>query len=321
MQPPPAEGVRLDWAAVPESVRAAVERWAGNVIVSAISQRSGFSPGVAARLRLGDGRRLFVKAVGPKPNADAPDIHRREARIVSALPEHVAVPRLRWVCDSPNEGWVVLLFDEVEGEHPRLPWRLDELDRVLNGLNELAHALTPSPLRDARVPTAAARLATRICGWRYLLAWPSGDLDGLDVWSRHHLEQLADLEALAPAAVIGETLLHFDLRADNLLLAPERVWFFDWPHACIGAAWLDVVAFAPSVTMQGGPLPEEVITRYPAFQAADADMVTASIAAIAGYFTYQAAQPPPSGLPTLRAFQAAQAIVARDWLARRTGWT
>ena len=35
-----------------------------------------------------------------------------------------------------------------------------------------------------------------------------------------------------------------------------RTMFVDWPHACIGAAFVDIVFLAPSVTMQGGPRPE-----------------------------------------------------------------
>src|SRR5437016_13274021 len=110
---PPAEGVRLEWRAVPRRVRSALERWSGSPVSSAVSQRSGFSPGVAARLRLADGRRLFVKAVGPEPNAESAGMHRREARIVSALPNNAPVPRLRWSFDTGEQGWVVLVFDEV----------------------------------------------------------------------------------------------------------------------------------------------------------------------------------------------------------------
>ena len=111
-----------------------------------------------------------------------------------------------------------------------------------------------------------------------------------------------------------ETLLHFDLRADNLLLTPERVWFVDWPHAAIGAGWVDAIAFAPSVTMQGGPPPEQILRRV----APDAPpSATAAIASVAGFFTHQSVQPPPPGLPTLRPFQAAQAEIARTWLATR----
>jgi hypothetical protein len=42
--------------------------------------------------------------------------------------------------------------------------------------------------------------------------------------------------------------------------------------------------------------------------------------AVAGYFTRQALLPDPPGLPTVRAFQAAQGSQARAWLRRRTGW-
>jgi aminoglycoside phosphotransferase (APT) family kinase protein len=276
---------------------------------------------VAARLRLADGQRVFVKAIGPVPNPDSPDIHRREARIVATLPEDVPAPRLRWSLDDAETGWVVLAFDEVDGEHPAQPWLLDELDRVIRGLEELAAALTPSPLSvDSSVPTASERVATRICGWQRLRDSPE-ELARLDPWSRRHLDALAGLEAGAPTAVAGNTLLHFDVRADNVLLAPDRVWFFDWPHACVGAAWFDVLGFAPSVAMQGGPAPEDVIARYAGCHTVSPEKITSAIATIAGYFVRQSLQPPPPGLPTVRAFQAAQGVVAREWLAQRTGWT
>jgi aminoglycoside phosphotransferase (APT) family kinase protein len=306
---------------MPERVQQAFEQWTGSRVLSAASQASGFSPGIAARLRLADGRSLFVKAAGPIPNAEAPAIHRREGHIVAALPTHVPVPRLRWSYDDAESGWVVLAFDDVRGRHPTQPWRLDELERVLAVLSNLAERLTPSPLPAGEVLSASEMVATRICGWQQLRSEAAGQSPALDAWSRAHLEALADLEASAPAAVSGETLLHFDVRADNILLEADNVWFFDWPHACVGAAWLDVVGFAPSVAMQGGPKPEEVFARYSGARTADPGAVTAGLAAVAGYFTYQALQPPPPGLATLRAFQAAQGVIARTWLAQRTGWT
>jgi hypothetical protein len=73
--------------------------------------------------------------------------------------------------------------------------------------------------------------------------------------------------------------------------------------------------------MQGGPPPEELLACYPASRSAPANAVTAVVAAIAGCFTWGALQPPPPGIPTVRAFQASQGVVARAWLAQRTGWT
>ncbi|MBV9894278.1 MAG: aminoglycoside phosphotransferase family protein, partial [Chloroflexi bacterium] len=74
-----------------------------------------------------------------------------------------------------------------------------------------------------------------------------------------------------------------------------------------------------SVSMQGGPPPEEVFARYTTRGSADPLAVTCAIATLAGYFIRQSLLPPPPGLPTLRVFQAAQGAVACQWLAQRTG--
>ena len=292
-------------------VRAALEEWLGAPVAAAATQPEGFSPGVAARLRLSDGRRFFVKAAGPEPNPVTAGVHRREAASVAHMPAETPVPRLLWCYDEGEGGWVLLLFEDVEGRHPAQPWRDDELDRVLETLAALWTRLTPSPVE---APSAAEMLEREVNGWRLLQGEPN---TGLDAWSRRHLDTLAQLEADAPTAVAGNTLLHLDLRADNLLLTADRVFVVDWPHACVGAPWVDVVTFAPSVHMQGGPDPEALLRRHPAISAVDPHAITAAVAAVAGFFTHRALQPAPPGLPTLRAFQAAQGEVARRWLAQR----
>ena len=316
--PPPAEGVRLRWDDLPDGVRRAVAARLGAPVVAAASQRGGFSPGVAARLRTAAGGRVFVKAVGPRPNPTSRALHRREAQITAALPPGVPAPRLLWSFE--REGWVVLGFEDVDGRHPAQPWRGDELDRVLATLAALTAALTPSPV-GADVAGRVAESDLVAAGhWRRLRDDEDGVRHRLDPWSRRHLEALADLDAAAPEAVAGETLLHLDLRADNLLLTPDRVLVVDWPHARTGAPWLDALFLAPSVAMQGGPAPQDLFARVPAAAAAPPADVSAALAAVAGFFTRLALLPAPPGLPTLRAFQDAQGVVAREWLARRTGW-
>jgi serine/threonine protein kinase len=259
---------------------------------------------------LEDGRRVFVKAVGPEPNPNSPGLHRREIEIVSSLPDGVPVPRLLW---SFDEEWVVLVFEDVEGREPAQPWRPAELELVLAAAAELAAALTPSTVVTA---PAGQRLLEAINSWHRVR---TDAPPGLDEWSQRHLDELVALEAGVRDAVEGDTLVHLDIRADNILIADERVYFVDWPHAHVGAAWLDAVAFAPSVTMQGGPKPDEILARWPDAEGADPRAVDAAVASVAGFFTYYALLPPPPGLPTLRAFQAAQGEIARAWLARRTG--
>ncbi|HUZ26475.1 MAG TPA: aminoglycoside phosphotransferase family protein [Streptosporangiaceae bacterium] len=311
-------GTRLPWAQVPAGLRLAAEQQLGGAVVEAITQPGGFSPGAAARLRLDTGRRAFAKAVGPELNPDSPGIYRMEARIAAALPAHVPAPRLLGTIE--DDGWVLLLFEDIDGAMPAQPWRPPELARVLAALTDLATSLTPAPF-DA--PALADANARAFAGWRGLLAQAGRGTDGLtglDRWARDHLAELAELEAGWPAAGAGAGLVHTDLRADNILLTADRVVFVDWPWACIGAPWVDLLCMAPSIAMQGGPPAEEVFTGHPVARDADPAAVTAVLAALAGYFVRASRQPDPPGIPTVRAFQAAQGAVTLDWLRLRTGW-
>ena len=280
--------------------------------MEASTQRGGFSPGLASRLLLADGRRLFVKAVSESANPDTPDLHRREAKIVAALPESAPVPRLLWTFDEA--GWVALCFEDVDGRHPHQPWTEADLELVVRAMKAMSAALTPSPI--AIDWTAADAFRDDINGWGD--AVNRGETR-LDPWCLKHLEQLVALEAKAPAAVAGETLLHFDTRADNLLIAGDRVHVVDWPWARTGAAWVDWLAMAPSVTMQGGPEPAAFMSRFDLRDVPNM-AIDAALCSLAGYFVVHALDPPPPGIPTVRAFQAAQGVVAIRWLRERTGW-
>jgi hypothetical protein len=85
----------------------------------------------------------------------------------------------------------------------------------------------------------------------------------------------------------------------------------DWPHACLGTPWADLVCLLPSLELDGGPPCEELVAHQRVTTGADRDAVNTLVAAIAGYFTRLSLLPPPPGLPTVRAFQAAQATITR----------
>ena len=132
-------------------------------------------------------------------------------------------------------------------------------------------------------------------------------------------DRLAELESGWPAAVAGSTLLHCDVRSDNLLVTKSGVVFVDWPHACVGAPAFDLVAWAPSVTLEGGPLPEELVALSEFASAVDPAVLAVLVAAFSGFLVAHSLRPPPPGLPTLRPFQAAQGEVALAWLRRADG--
>ena len=313
MSTPPAEGARVDWREVPEPVRAAIEGACGAAVIEARTQPGGFSPGVAARLECADGARIFVKAVSAAANPDTPAMHRREARVLRTLDPMIAsgelpAPRLRGVLEA--DQWTALVLDDVDGRHPRLPWEPVELARVLAAVDQLADVLTPSPIE---VRGVTEQFGADFTGWRTLAEAP--DHSRLDSWSRAHLDELAELERAWPQHGAGDTLLHADIRADNLLLTDDRVIFVDWPQACAGAAFVDAVFLAPSVAMQGGPPPNELLALTRTGRAASRQAVAAVVCAMAGYLTERSLLPAPPGIPTVRAFQAAQGTIARRWLA------
>lgn len=239
--PPHARGQRAAWSALPAHIVAAIEaELVGGPIVVARSMSGGYSPGIAARVETASGQRAFVKAASSRPNAITPAIHRREILVASHMPQDgtLPVPRLLWSLDEghPREGtdpWVVLVYEAIAGHEPAQPWVTTELDRVTAALNDLSAKLTPSPVDAALIGTAADWGPIRTNLWRFRAEDPPA---ALDPWSRRNLDRLSELSDGAVEAVSGDTLLHFDLRADNMLLTDDRVSIVDWPHARAGAA-------------------------------------------------------------------------------------
>jgi len=312
---PFASGVHLPWARVP----AEVHRWAADVGGGsprrAHDLSGGFSPGAIARLEFPGQPDLFFKAVGADLNPESPDMHRREGVVSAVLPVAPFLPR--FIASYDDGEWVALAFANIEGRLPRHPWHEDELDLALDALGRMHEQLTPSP--STALATTRDHLQTQFAGWQRLASMPTPPAR-LDQWCRSHLDRLADVESDWSVAADGETLLHGDIRSDNLLIGREGVVFVDWPHAAVGAPVLDLVEWAPSVALEGGPDPEELLVRHAASREAEPEAVSALVAAVAGFFTERSLLPSPPGLPTLRAFQGAQGRVACDWLRRRTGW-
>ncbi|MCI4350167.1 MAG: aminoglycoside phosphotransferase family protein [Thermoplasmata archaeon] len=312
---PAAEGERRSWAELPRPVRDALEEHLHARVLKSRSEPGGFSPGVASRLLLSDGRKVFAKVVGPEPNPSAPEVHRREAEVLAQMPPTAPVPRL--LSEYDDGVWIALFLTEVDGRTPRLPWRSGELDRVLHAVERLATILTPSPFAAA---TFGERHRKAFTLWREMAGSyrdRTDRLENLDSWARGHLDELARLESKFEAASAGSTLLHSDLRADNILLGKDRVYIADWPGACIGAQWVDLLCFLPSVAMQGGPKPWTSFDLSPLASDAEPARVDSVLAALTGFFLGNSRQPPPPGLSTLRSFQLAQGVQALAWLRRR----
>jgi hypothetical protein len=303
-----AAGVRIGWADLPARVRSAVEEIVGGAVVEAVSQTGGFSPGTADRVRTAEGARAFVKAVGAAVNPHTIGLHRAEARVAALLPELVPAPRLLGVHDSGD--WIALVLQDIPGGTPATPWRPDELRRVLDALDALAVAATPAPVPG--LPAAVDLLADDLASWDHVAADPPPDLHP---WALANLDLLRATARRGIAALTGDTLVHLDVRADNLITGPGGVTLVDWPWACRGPSWLDSTMLLTDVCLHGGHDVSALLSaRARAHGAARADL-RAVLVGVAGFTTEHGRRPPPPGLPTVRAFQRAQSAALLAWLA------
>ncbi len=298
---------RLEWAHLPPPVRAAIEERCGSPVVEAVSQGGGFTPGFASVLVCADGSRHFVKAASTVAQRLFAESYREEARKLRALPEGTPAPRLLWVLD---EDWLVLGLEYVEAKAPRRPWRREDLDPCLDALETVADLLTPVP-GGLHLDPIADDFADWPAFWDHVRA----------TRNLPHADEAAALASEFEGGVVGETLVHTDVRDDNVLLTPDgRALFCDWNWPTVGAPWID------SLFMLIGPRGDgldvdAVIAERRLLRDVPPDDVDRVLALVCGYFLRQADQPVPATSPHLRDAQRWQGDVVWAWLAERRGWT
>lgn len=298
---------RLEWPHLPPPVRAAIEQQCGSQVVEATSQTSGFTPGFASVLGCADGSRHFVKAASTKAQRMFAEAYREEARKLAALPAEAPAPRLRWTLDAAD--WFVLSTEYVDARQPQRPWRDAELQACLDMLAGMASTLTPAPAALALTPAAEE-----------MAGWPAywEQLRGA-VAPAHH-EEAAELARRFDEVMEGCTVVHTDVRDDNLLLASDgRVLLCDWNWPMQGAAWLDSLFLLIGPRGDGLDV-EAVIARSPLLSAVPPESIDVVLALVVGYFLKSAREPAPATSPFIRDAQRWQGEVCWDWLCERRGW-
>ncbi|MFZ3474892.1 phosphotransferase family protein [Streptomyces sp. 4.24] len=315
-----AAAVRPAWGSLHPDVRAHVERRLGARVARARSCEDGFTPGVASRLLLDDGRRAFLKGIHAAHPA-APQ-YADEIAVTTALPAGIG-PGVRWSA-APEEsgGWWWLCLEDVAGTHPVLAPGTADTRLAVDAVERAARRLTPSPAGGTR-PVARV-VGPWMTGWSALRTAPPA---GLDPWARRHLDLLARIERDWWPASVGDTLLHWDLHPANMLRRPagghpERageVVIIDWSYRLHGAAWIDTAVLVPQLILGGhtADQAERALARLP--RPSDDTAFTAFAAGLAGLWAASSRRPPPPGAPSLRHHQARLADASLSWLRHRTG--
>lgn len=300
---------RLTWDELPSSVRDWAQGVLGAPVVRVAHATGGYSPGTADALFCADGRAVFLKAGHPSLNPHSPGMLRSEGAVLAQLPSGLPVAGLVDYLDEGPDGWVALLLEHVEGAQPLLPWTDVTIAAALDSIAELAGALTPAPVGIEA--TAAQALAPMFSSWRGV----GGEPD-LDPWLVDRLDLIQARSAAVLAHTVGDTLLHLDLRADNLLQRSDgRLIVVDWAWAVRGAAWVDPALLAIEFISSGTSVDADAwIRRIASAHGISTSLIVDLLVGVLGFFEYEGRQPDPPRLPTLRSFQRFQAAALRNWL-------
>jgi hypothetical protein len=257
-------------------------------------QSSGYTVAYHAIAELADETAVFVKAATEPVTAG---FIRDEQRVLAAL-NGPFLPEVRAMDD---EDPPLLVLEDLRAAHWPPPWDEAKIDAVRETLAAVAATEPPGV-----VPPISVHHDHLVTGWAEIEA-DSAPFLSLGVCSAEWLDDaLPKLrEASETAPIDGDALLHLDVRSDNLCIARRGAVLVDWNHACVGNADLDVAAWLPSLRLEGGPEPEEILPGAPGFAAL-----------LAGFFGSRAGLPAPPTAPHVRAFQLAQLRVALPWATR-----
>lgn len=203
---------RSDWTDLPNDIREAIEARTGP-ITGVRSAPTGNHADIATTLETADGR-LFLKAARKlDADRDGPEVWSLRREAVIAPYVTQFAPLLLWEVEAGE--WLALAFEYVPGRTASyVPGSPD-----LEVLAKVVHDVQAAPCPD-------------VVNLRVEQRWaPFAD----------------DVSPMA-----GDTLLHTDLNANNLIISDDRtVRAVDWALVSRGAPWIEVGQLMPWLILDG----------------------------------------------------------------------
>jgi hypothetical protein len=249
---------------------------------------------------LEDGKSAFAKVAVDTRTAQ----WLREEHHVYQHVDGAYMPRLLGWSDDLSDRPILLLEDLSRADWPP-PWTQPRIQQVLALIS--AVAATPPP---PDLPRLADQKESVFSGWATVARDPRAFLSlGLcsRAWLERSLERLVQVEAVAD--VSGESFLHLDVRSDNLCFDGPRVVLVDWNLAAIGNPRIELIGWLPSLSVEGGPAPDQLTGP------GDAPLVVIT----AGHFAARAGLPPSSPTSRARISQLMQLKPSLSWACRLVG--
>jgi hypothetical protein len=202
---------RVHWNDMPGGVRGAVEERTGPVL-AARTASEGLNCELAAVLHTPAGI-VFAKG---RPSDHAGVVTQHREAMINPYVLDVA-PRL--LCQVDTDGWNVLAFEYVPGQHADYTPGSGDLPKVVHAMCRLENI----PCPDLPLKRAEHRWAD-------------------------YVEDTTELDLLR-----GDTLLHTDFNPLNILISDTTIRIIDWAWPTRGAAFIDPACLALRLVTAGHP--------------------------------------------------------------------
>ncbi len=225
----------------------------------------GFSQAQRGLVALPDGKEVFVK-VGTAENTRM--WARKEVAVYKALEAHGFEHSPHLVAtNADNSAFALEAFSPENGWDWQDNWTAERLAATLKAMDDLAALKLSDAERTIFIKSSISQDED---GWRPLLESPE-----MQEVLRHKLHGVgaddiaqgidftADTDKASKYKFADDTLVHYDLRADNCAWNPEtgQVRLVDWNWAQYGDRDIDLAATLTHIQKSGFDVPAELIER------------------------------------------------------------
>ncbi len=265
----------------------------GRAVDRLLPVQGGYTDACRRIVRFRDGDTAFAKCATDRLTSEWLN---SEISVYRQLSGDFMAAVLAWDQEEPP----LLVLEDLSGNPWPPPWTASRVDMVLDSLSIIHES-------QASVPEYHEIFTHR--GWHEVAAHPEAFLSirvASESWLTACLPTL--LEAHDRVETEGKSLVHLDVRSDNICFRADRAVLIDWNNACSGNPDLDVAFWLPGLRHEGGPPPQDIL--------ADAGHLASYVT---GYFASRAGLPDLPHTPLVRRLQKAHLNAGLHWTVQELG--
>ncbi len=323
------------WDLVPKQLVLDIEKILQSKIIKTEIAWGGYSPSASYYLETEDGKEYFAKGTHPEQMAHGAAMLSQEIEIYKDIKylKEISPEFLGSAKFGGEDDWYIGIWQKIDGFQKILPWDRNKELLVIKKLSEIHNDFTEADkLEKAEEYNFVDMFFKSNLLWvkiknnidirnNFLSLFE--DKEYAANWLDTNIDEIIKYQVKSKETTCKKSLLHFDLRSDNLGLdVNNNVLIFDWPNACYGAIIFDLIGLFITIDGEGGSKIPNLLKDYEEISKSQISIQDQKIALanISGYFACNAYRNIPEKLPRLRWIQKIQLQACLDWMETLFGF-